>query len=193
VGVADDLDDDENWTGGFYELCLVLGVADDDNLDRAVRSVWRAAGVQGCRVSRVDAAGLADVELGAAALHTYGHLRGTLILPSGARVVCGGFVNRNEDVDTLELYLPLGALARVERRIGGYPFDENSGAASLSWRDGLDRWLAGVAAAVYADVPFERAVIGFEVDEIHDITAGKRYAAVLAPGPGGLDYHPATT
>ena len=91
MGVADDMDDDENWTGGFYELCLVLGAADDDNLDRAVRSVWRAAGIQSCRARRVDAAGFVDIELGAAALHEHGHLHGRLTLPSGARVVCGGF------------------------------------------------------------------------------------------------------
>jgi len=46
---------------------------------------------------------------------------------------------------------------------------------------------------VYADVPFQRAVIGFEVDESHEITADKRYAAVLAPDPDGLDYRPATS
>lgn len=187
------MNDDENWTGGFYELRLVLGTADDDNLDRALRSVWRAAAIQGCRTRGVDAAGFVDVELGTAALQAHGHLYGLLILPSGARVVCGGFVDRYEDVDTLELYMPLGALARVDRRIGGYPFDEHSGAASLAWRAGLDQWLADIAAAVHADVPFQRAVIGFEVDEAQDITVDKRYAAVLAPGPDGLDYRPATT
>ena len=103
-------------------------------------------------------------ELGAAALCEHGHLRGSLALPSGARVVCGGFLSRYEDLDTLELYLPLGALARVDRRIGGYPFDEHSGVASLTWRAGLDRWLADVATAVHADVPFQRALIGFEID-----------------------------
>jgi hypothetical protein len=191
VKIADDLDDDENWTGGFYELCLVLGAADDDNLDRAVRSLWRAAGVQGCRVRRADGAGFADVKLGAAVLHEHGHLRGTLTLPSGAQVVCGGFVSRYEDVDTLELYLPLGALARVDRRIGGYPFDAHSGVKSLTWRAVLDRWLADVTAAVYDDVPFQRALIGFEIDESHDITVDPRYAAVLVPCAGSLDYRPA--
>lgn len=172
--IAVDLADDENWTGGFYELCLVLGAADDDNLDRAVRSLWRAAGVQSCRVRRTDRAGFADVELGAAVLHEHGHLLGTLTLPSGARVVCGGFVSRYDDVDILELYLPLGALARVDRRIGGYPFDKRSGVESLTWRAVLDRWLADVAAAVYGDVPFQRAPIGFEIDEDRDITARPR-------------------
>lgn len=189
--IADDMTDDENWTGGFYELCLVLGAADDDNVDRALRSLWRAAGVHGCRDRRADGAGFAAVELGAAALYEHGHLRGTLALPSGARVVCGGFLSRYEDLDTLEFYLPLGALARVDRRIGGYPFDEHSGVASLTWRAGLDRWLADVATAVYADVPFQRALIGFEIDEDRDITINQRHAAVVVAGADGLEYRPA--
>jgi hypothetical protein len=35
------------------------------------------------------------------------------------------------------------------------------GVTSLRWRAGLDRWIADVAAAVYADVP----LIGFKIDE----------------------------
>ncbi len=58
---ADDMNDGENWTGGFYELYLALGPANDDNLDRAVRTLWRAAGVDGCRVAGVDVSGLVDV------------------------------------------------------------------------------------------------------------------------------------
>ena len=189
--IAGELTDEENWTGGFYELRLVLGAADDDNLDRAVRSLWRAADVQGCLVRRAAGSGFADVELGAAALHEHGHLHGVLTLPSGARAVCGGFLSRYNGVDTLELYLPLGALARVDRRIGGYPFDAHSGVESLTWRAGLDRWLADVAAAVHADVPFHRALIGFEIDEDRDITVDQRYAAVLVSRADGFDYRPA--
>ncbi|MBQ1048186.1 hypothetical protein KBX50_06875 [Micromonospora sp. C51] len=185
------MNDDENWTGGFYELCLVLGAADDDNVDRALRSLWRAVGVQGCHVRRADGSGFAAVEPGVAALHAHGHLRGTLTLPSGARVVCGGFLSRYGGLDTLELYLPLGALARVDRRIGGYPFDESSGVESLTWRSALDRWLADVAIAVYGEVPFHRALIGFEVDEDCGISGDQRYAAVLMPRADGLEYRPA--
>ena len=188
---ADDLNDDENCTGGFYELCLVLGPADDDSVERALRSLWRAAGVRGCCVRQVDGSGLATVELGVAALHKYGHLRGTLTLPAGARSVCGGFLFRDEDADILELYLPLGALARIDHRIGAFPFDEHSGVESLTWRAGLDRWLADIATAVYADAPFQRALIGFEIDEDHTGTADQRYAAVLIPSPEGFEYHPA--
>ncbi|MEV6595578.1 hypothetical protein AB0M36_01800 [Actinoplanes sp. NPDC051346] len=193
MATADDMNDEENWTGGFYELSLSLGVPNDDKLDRAIRSVWRAAGVQGCLVGHPSGRGFVEVEPSAAALHEHGHLRGTLTLPSGDRVVCGGFSGRYEDGDEVELYLPLGALARSDRRIGGYPFDERSGVESLTWRVQLDQWLADVAATVYADVPFQRALIGFEIDGDADITADQRYAAVLLPSAHGLDYHPATT
>lgn len=184
---ADDLTDDENWTGGFYELCLDLGPADDERLDRAIRSLWRAAGVQECRIG----SDLVEVEPSAAALHQHGHLRGWLTLPSGDRVVCGAFVFRYEGIDKLELYLPLEALARVDDRIGAFPFDEHSGVESLIWRAPLDRWLADVATAVYADVPFQRALIGFEIDEDVDLHSDQG-CAVLAPGVDGLDYRPAT-
>ncbi|WP_345155326.1 hypothetical protein [Micromonospora maritima] len=191
VTSADDMTDDENWTGGFYELCLLLGAADDDTVDRALLSLWRAAGVRGCHVRRADGPGFAAAEPGVAALHEHGHLLGTLTLPSGARVVCGSLLFRYENVDTLEFYLPLGALARVDDRIGGYPFDRSSGVESLSWRGALDRWLADVAVAVHGEVPFHRALIGFEVDGDHEVTAGRRYAAVVAPGVDGVEYHPA--
>jgi hypothetical protein len=62
----------------------------------------------------------------------------------------------------------------------------------VTWRAPLDRWLADVAVAVHADVPFQRAVIGFEVNEDAAITADQRYDAVLLPDPDGMDYRPAT-
>ncbi|WP_412750683.1 hypothetical protein [Krasilnikovia sp. M28-CT-15] len=181
---ADDMRDDENWWGGFYELLLLLGRADDARLDRAVRYLWRAAGVRECRVGP----GMDDIEPGVAALEEHGHLRGTLTLPSGDRVVCGGLSFREDGMDSLELYLPLGALGRVDRRVGGYPFDASSGVESLTWRAPLDRWLADVAVAVYPDVPFERALIGFEVDD----TTDPRCAAVLVPRSGEFEYRAAT-
>lgn len=147
-----DMGDDENWTGGFYELFLVLGAADDARLDHAVRSLWRAVGIAHCR-----RAGLIGVVPSVAALDQHGHLRGTVVLPSGGWVVCGAFSSRYKKIDRLKFYLPLGALARVDRRIGGFPFDERSGVESLAWRTPLDRWLADVAITVHADVPFQHA------------------------------------
>lgn len=180
----DDVDDASNWTGGFYELLLVLGAPDDTRFDRAVRSLWRAAGAR---------LGPGEPTPGGGALETAGHLRGSLTLPSGDRVVCGLYAFRNESADSLELYLPLGALCQVEERIGAYPFDDRSGPESLTWRDPLDRWLATVATRVHSDVPFEHAVIGFEIDDTPSPTATKRWSALLQPHPNGLHFHPATT
>lgn len=53
MATADDMSDEENWTGGFYEMSLLLGAADDRGLDgpcdrcgapRASRSAGRAPG-----------------------------------------------------------------------------------------------------------------------------------------------------
>ncbi|MFI7027026.1 hypothetical protein ACIBMZ_30435 [Micromonospora sp. NPDC049900] len=93
----------------------------------------------------------------------------------------------------MELYLPLGALARVDRRVGGYPFDESSGVESLTWRSPLDWWLADIAIAVHGEVPFHRALIGFEVDDDHGISGDQRYHTVLMPSPDGIKYRPANT
>jgi len=188
---SDDMADEENWVGGFYELCLVLGQSDDSLVDRALPVLWGAAGVDGCWARTSDGTGLRQAQVSVAALHEHGHLRGTLALPSGVRVVCGSILFRYDNVDTLELYLPLGALARVDDRIGGFPFDEHSGAESLTWRAGLDRWLADIAIAVHAEVPCQRVVIGFEVDQESDVTADRRGAAFLIPMAGGLQYIPA--
>ncbi|MER7586203.1 hypothetical protein ABTW72_01515 [Micromonospora sp. NPDC127501] len=185
MAASDDLSDAENWTGGFYELILILDPADDARLDRAVSALWRAADVRECRTG----AGLVEVSPGADAFAVDGHLRGTLTLPCGERVVCGSYTTRYEGIDSLELYLPLGALARVDGRVGGFPFDDRSGVESLSWRAALDRWLADIAVTMYADVPFARAIIGFEVDEDADTS----YTARLIPGTNGMEYHPATT
>ncbi|MBU2665486.1 hypothetical protein KOI35_18420 [Actinoplanes bogorensis] len=185
---ADDLSDEANWRGGFYELSLDLGAADDHRAERALQALWRAADVHGCH----DRLGLADSELSLAGLREHDHLCGTVTLPSGRRSVCGAFLTRydEDDTDELELYLPMGALARTDRRIGGFPFSPGSGPETLRWRADLDRWLAGIATAVHTQVPLRRAHIGFELDD-HSIATG--YAAILTPATDGLSYQPATT
>jgi hypothetical protein len=38
-----DIDDDYNWTDGFYELAIELGPRDDARLERGLASIWRHA------------------------------------------------------------------------------------------------------------------------------------------------------
>jgi hypothetical protein len=97
------------------------------------------------------------------------------------------------------LYVPLGALARIDVRVGGFPFGDEGGAASLSWRRPLDTWLAEVGTRIYSEVPFELALVGLEpLGEIHadELQGGipkLRMYGILAPMNGKLRYYEATS
>lgn len=78
-------------------------------------------------------------------------------LPSGVDVVCGVVASREDaGPDWLDSYIPLGALARADRRVGGYPFDA-PGTSSLEWRRPIDNWLAQIGGAVYSAVAYRLA------------------------------------
>lgn len=179
------LDDDKNWDGGHYELAIDLGTT--DRLQEAVDALRRAARIDGS-VTRDGRAVACTV----AALAEHGQLCGTVRLPGGARVVCSVYATRYDDGTTcLDLTLPLGALARTDRRIGGFPFGGSGGAGSLAWRESLDTWLAAVGMAVYDEVPFRLAAIGFELDAEMEVPAGDRWESYLVPEDDGLRYLPA--
>jgi hypothetical protein len=194
-----DINSDDNWVGGFYELSIDLGSKDDSRLDRALRALWRHAAVGGCFAPRYqnnisgDRAPLrltdhVAVPIGLASLEESGHLRGTVRLPSGVEIVCGAVAVRfDEDPDWLDFYLPLGALADVDRRIGGFPFGEDSDAGSLSWRLPLDRWLAEIGSRVFEEVPFGFARIGFEASG-EPFPPDETYFGRLVAGDDRLDY-----
>ncbi|MCZ8381671.1 hypothetical protein O6P37_22630 [Mycobacterium sp. CPCC 205372] len=130
-------------------------------------------------------------------LSRFGHLYGRLTLPGGAVSVCGGLAIRMSDgTDWLNLYLPVGALARTDPRIGGFPFGDDGGPLSLSWRAPLDAWFAAIGAQVYREVEFRRAIIGFETDDAEIAAADgavpqRRSFGYLSPCDGELRYHPA--
>lgn len=176
VGVGDqaDLNDDENWTGGLYQLAIELGPRDDDRLEKALTSVWRHASVVGCFAAEYHPSSgnavprLADhieVELRLHSLEARpGGLRGVTRLPFGLDIVCGAVTVREDNgPDWLDFYVPLGALARNDPTIGGFPFCEDYGVATLAWRRPVDSWLAAIGSRVYAEVPYRLGLIGHEV------------------------------
>ncbi|WP_199510714.1 hypothetical protein [Nucisporomicrobium flavum] len=190
--------DGENWTGGFYELFLELGPRDDQRLQAALTALWQAAGIDSCVADRgLEPEEQPAVPCTVASLESLGHLLGRVTLPAGRRVVCGCFAVRDDEgPDWIELYLPLGALARTDRRIGGYPFDDRSGPESLDWRRGLDDWLVGVAGLVHRRVPVRLGMVGFEVDTVSAEALGgvvpeERWAGLLLPAGDDLRYEPA--
>ncbi|GAA3221525.1 hypothetical protein [Actinocorallia longicatena] len=100
-------------------------------------------------------------------------------LPAGRRTVCGCVAVREEHgPDWLDFYLPLGALARTEPRISdGFPFDDDSGEPSLTWRHPLDEWLATIASTIHK--------------KIDGNPPAERWAGYLMLSDGILRYTPA--
>ncbi|MFC9975621.1 hypothetical protein ACFVH6_32495 [Spirillospora sp. NPDC127200] len=191
--------DEENWNGGFYELAIEIGDTDDHRLQSVLSALWNAAGVEGCFGDRYqEPAAQQEVPCSVASLAEFGHLQGIVQLPSGHRVVCGCVAIREDDgPDWLDFYLPLGALSRVEPEIGGFPFDDESGPASLAWRHPLDDWLANVATNVLNTADFRLGLIGFEVSgttyshRLNGAAPQERWNGYLLPVNGTLRYEPA--
>jgi hypothetical protein len=192
--------DPENWTGGFYELSLEIGDRDDGRLQRALTALWQAAAITGCYGSTAqEPTDQNAVPVTVASLQEFGHLRGIVRPPLGGPVVCGCIATRFDDdnADWLTLYLPLGALARVEWRVGGFPFGPDGGPVSLAWRASLDTWLAGLVTEVFHHVDFRLGLIGFELDHItaadlNGVVPEQRWNGYLLPADGRLTYTPAT-
>lgn len=133
-----DPQDEENQSGGWYELAVEVETDDERTVDAVVGELWQLAGVE-------PAAG--------------GHV---LRLPDGWRAVVCTYTVVEEDAGSawVVLGLPLGSLTRADPRVGGYPFGDDSGAA---WRRPLDAWLASLAVRLFDVVPFSLALVGFEV------------------------------
>jgi hypothetical protein len=181
-----DLDEAENWHGGFYELAVNLGPRSDARLDLALTTVWSSAQVRGCH--QRTAAGHVPTTCTLESLEGAGHLAGTVKIPGGRELVCGAVAIREEGGDDwLDFYLPLGALGGSDSRVGAFPFGTDGDATSRRWREPLDEWLVALGAAVYAKVPFRYAVVGFEASGLTlDDVLGNRdtYYSVL-DGRGG--------
>jgi hypothetical protein len=210
-GMADpaDLNDVENWSGGWYELAIELGPKDDRRLERTLQAVWREVSAVGSLAPELQPrrnrkpwqwSGHPAVGLSLGAPGERGHLRGVVRLPGGQDVICGVAMVREDDgSDWLDFYIPMGALGRADSRIGGYPFGDDGGPSSLAWRRPIDDWLADVAKRVYASVPFQLALIGCEAsgkahaDEISNGASGPSYVGYLVPVDGALRYQEATT
>jgi hypothetical protein len=186
VASASDLNDRENWHGGFYELAIELGRRDDARLERSLEVLWASAGMQGSFAS-TDGDGHTPVALGRLSLERHGHLRGVVEPPGFGPLVAGVIATRfeSDQIDWLELYIPLGALGRTEPRIGSFPFGPDGSKVSLEWRRGLDAWLADIGRSVFRAVGFRRALIGYEVgDNEWEKPPRKRMDALLiAEGP----------
>lgn len=154
---GDELTDSDAWSGGFYELDLLLGQSDvpdaDLRLGDALRALWSHRSISGpVAEPSWDAESVVpdDIER----VDRYG----VATLPNGQQVACRSITVRDRDhrTDELLFVLPAEALDRVGIDAMAGPGD--------SGRQLVDDWLVDVATTVFAAVPFERACIGFELD-----------------------------
>jgi hypothetical protein len=184
---------EDNWSGGFYELSIKLGPADDDRLDAALVALWRAASLPSpLRQHPDDAAEVSARSVLAGRLHAVATVPGlgaTLCAVMVARAEYDDSVVVRYGEDWLDLCLPLGALAHLDGRVGGYPF---GGFADMrAWREPIEHWFATVASAVFEAVPYEHAVTGDEVSglELSEIQPGE-FGVFRRSPEGGLDIEP---
>jgi hypothetical protein len=161
----------ENWTGGYYELALELGLrrspGADDRLLGALAAIWEDPRLDGCyRLPRVEPDVQPRLEPVPVDMHEPGHFYGRALLPGGDRVVCGTFVSRqrgDDGVDWLGFYLPTGALSGADDRVGAFPFPNRpTRGSSRAWREPLDEWLVAMATRVHGAVGFRVGLVGFE-------------------------------
>jgi hypothetical protein len=193
--------DPDSWDGGFYELALELGPANDERLEAVIRAVCTNTGAVGW-YALGDRRPVTEERLPCTweSMARHGQLRGTVQLPSGEQVVCGLVVIREEGgsykPDWVDFYIPLGAFGRIDSRVGGYPFGDF--AESLQWRRPLDDWLADLGRHVYEEVPFRLGLVGVEVsgqmyaDQLASGVPTTRANGLLVPEGNQLRYYPAT-
>lgn len=200
MGEPWDFLDDENWTGGYYELAIKLGqrtaAEATERVLGTLATIWDQPSLDGCYRDR--RAARADQERTTPDPRYLDHpesFYGVAELPGGKRVVCVSHVVR-EDVDDgddwVDFSLPLGSLSKTDLRAGAYPFGAET--SSRAWREPIDHWFIRMAEAIAAEYPFELALIGHEVSgmdwQFDGGPSESEWITYLVPTPTGLEVLP---
>ena len=183
-----DMNVPDNWHGGYYELSIKLGAADDQRLDRAVTAMWSAAGFGAAFRRSTDQPWSWEPGTVSASAVLEGHIGTLADVPGLGQCVCAVMVVREErdqdgqtvlGADWLDLCLPLGALSSLDPRVGGFPFGDAS--ESRAWREPIEDWFSTIASAVFDQVPFAHAVTGNEVSGVELDEPEPGYVGLIHP------------
>jgi len=190
------------WKGGHYELFIELNVGSAEELCSLLRALWSFPSLDGCYV-RQDCEPSTQVRVQPCENRIAAHLYGLAKLPDETVVPCGTYTMDYDGEDRLQpahwvsFYLPLGALSAVYP-VGEYPLGPMDRVSE--WKTPVDSFLTQIAKWTHRRVPFEFALIGFEVD----VSATSRQAirssgipeermdGILWSDGGELNWYPAT-
>lgn len=148
----------ENWYGSYYELAVELQpTGDDERLLRAMQRLWDYPALTGPWTSR-EAFGHPPAVPATVLQSDPVPLYGVLELDDGREIGCVSHVIREEGgSDWLDLSLPTGMLESVFQV--EYPLAEDTN----PWLAELDEAFVLIAEWLYAEAPFQVAIIGEEV------------------------------
>jgi hypothetical protein len=154
------------WKGGHYELFIQPSVGSSEDLCALLKALWTFPSLEGCYV-RDDCEPSTQVRVQPCESSVMGHLYGLATLPNQTVVACGSYMmdypgeEGAQAAHWVSFYMPLGALS-LAYPIGAYPFGPMDKVSE--WKTPVDSFLTQAAMQTYSKVPFDFALVGFEVD-----------------------------
>jgi hypothetical protein len=154
----------EAWRGGSYEL--YIAVNDTQQLCSMLMALWSHPALEGC-YRRNDCEPSEQARVTPCEGELLGHLYGLAILSNRTVVPCSSHVMDYDGeegmppIHSLSFAVQMGALS-VAYPVGPYPFGSMDHV--VDWKHELDVWLVNIANCVYERVPFQMALVGFEVN-----------------------------
>jgi len=190
------------WKGGHYELFIQPSVDNSDELCSLLKALWTFPSLDGCYL-RDDCEPAVQPQVQPCENSIAGHLYGLASLPNQRVIPCGSFTmdytgeEGSPAAHWVSFYLPLGALSAAYP-VGAYPFGPMDNVSE--WKTAVDSFLRHVARWIHSRVPFDLALVGFEVEAsgISPETLrakgipNERDAGILWHDGIELEWHPAT-
>jgi hypothetical protein len=169
-----------NWSGGFYQLGIELTHSHDDvRLRAALEAIWSCSSLVGPWLER-ESIGTPTVRPDLPQLPIdpdYGmsRLYGVLSVTGGSSLGCLVSTTRVQDgPDWIYVSIPMGMLEAAFRV--QYPLS----IASNRWLPQVQRALVVIAYTVFAVVPFDLGIVGFEISSL--ASESNRTRDVIAKG-----------
>ena len=151
-----------NWDGASYDVIMALGPRFDERLSTATVALWNHRSLDGCYYDmkkrffgrkryQPDQFALKD-------FCVYGHAD----LKKSKTIICASFPIRTEhSYDWLVFSLSMSDLENIFD-IGSFPMEADPEECTM-WKPELDEYLLDLGRHVFEHVPFETAVVGYDV------------------------------